>query len=50
MLCPGSLLGVKSLTMVHLLADDVRKGFNVHFAETFEDVYRVALDYDTNSI
>lgn len=27
------------------LADDVRKGFEVHFADTFEDVYRVALDY-----
>lgn len=31
------------------LADDVRKGFSVHFAETFEDVYRVALDYDSST-
>lgn len=28
------------------LADDVRKGFTVHFADTFEDVYKVALEYD----
>lgn len=33
------------LTDVYLLSDDVRKGFEVHFADTFEDVYRVALDY-----
>lgn len=28
------------------VADDVREGFDVHFADTYEDVYRVALDYD----
>ena len=28
------------------LADDVKKGFTVHFAETFDDVYKVALEYD----
>ena len=27
-------------------ADDVKEGFNVHFAETFEDVYKIALDYN----
>lgn len=33
-----------------LLSDDVRKGFEVHFADTFEDVYRVALDYDASTV
>ncbi|KAL3145396.1 hypothetical protein ABBQ38_001644 [Trebouxia sp. C0009 RCD-2024] len=32
------------------LSDDVKKGFNVHFSDTFEDVYKVALDYDVNSL
>lgn len=32
------------------VADDVKKGFNVHFSDTFEDVYKVALDYDVNSL
>lgn len=31
-------------------ADDVRKGFDVHFSDTFEDVYKVALDYDVNTL
>lgn len=31
-------------------ADDVKKGFSVHFSDTFEDVYKVALDYDANSL
>lgn len=38
------------LTTVCLLPDDVRKGFEVHFADTFEDVYSVALDYDANAV
>lgn len=32
------------------IADDVRQGFNVHFAETYEDVYKVALDYEVDSL
>ena len=31
-------------------ADDVKKGFDVHFSDTFEDVYKVALDYDVNTL
>ncbi len=38
------------LTDTCLLSDDVRKGFEVHFADTFEDVYRVALDYDADTV
>ncbi len=38
------------LTDICLLPDDVRKGFEVHFADTFEDVYRVALDYDAIAV
>lgn len=30
-------------------ADDVKEGFDVHFAETFEDVYKIALDYDAQN-
>lgn len=36
--------------MFSCIADDVRKGFNVHFAETYEDVYKVALDYEADSL
>jgi hypothetical protein len=28
-------------------ADEVREGLDVHFAETYEDVYKVAFEYDS---
>lgn len=36
--------------MFSCIADDVRQGFDVHFAETYEDVYKVALDYHVDSL
>ena len=35
---------------VECSADDVKKGFSVHFADTYEDVYKVALDYEDSSL
>ena len=39
-----------SILILSCAADDVRKGFDVHFSDTFEDVYKVALDYDVNTL
>ena len=31
-----------------LLADDVKEGIDAHFVDQYEDVYKLALDYNAN--
>jgi hypothetical protein len=31
---------------MHCNAEDVKEGFEVHFVQTFDEVFRLALDYD----
>lgn len=47
-MCVITLLHFKNTNCL-LAADEVREGLDVHFAETYDDVYTIAFEYDDDA-
>lgn len=48
--CKGDVSVLRLTTMLPAAADETKAGFDVHFVENYDEVFKVALDYESSEL
>lgn len=48
--CKGDVSVLRLTTTLPAAADETKAGFDVHFVENYDEVFKIALDYESSEL